>query len=150
MKAFRMCFVLLALVLLQALLEAQVTAIVGGTLINGTGAQPQPSAVVLINGKKITAVGTREAIRIPAGAKIIDATGKYIIPGLIDANVHLVLNPFPVWLGKFEGRFEEVAAESAQIELKNGVTTVFDTYGPLQPLLNVRDRIRHGDLLTPA
>src|SRR5262249_17863541 len=37
--------------------------------------------------------------------------------------------------------------EAAQLALKGGVTTVFDTWGPLQPLMNVRDRIRRGELL---
>ena len=37
--------------------------------------------------------------------------------------------------------------EAAQVSLANGVTTVFDSWGPLQPLLNVRDRIRRGEVV---
>ncbi|MBI4165457.1 MAG: amidohydrolase family protein [Acidobacteria bacterium] len=128
---------------------AQTTAIVGGSVIDGTGAPPQPNAIILIDGKKIVAIGKQGAINVPAGAKVIDASGKYIIPGLIDTNIHLFLTPAidQAWLGKYEGRFEEIAAEAAQLALKSGLTTVFDSWGPLQPLLNARDGIRRGELV---
>ena len=125
----------------------QTTAIVGATVIDGTGANPISNAVIVIAEKKIVSVGKKSEIQIPADAKVISEDGKFVIPGLIDTNVHLILNLSPAWLAKYDGRFEDVAAEAAQISLKNGVTTVFDSWGPLQPLLNVRDRIRSGALI---
>ncbi len=127
--------------------SAQTTAIVNATIIDGTGAAAKPHAVILIQGKRIVAVGPKAEVSVPPNAHAIDASGKYVIPGLIDTNVHLILNTAPEWLGKYEGRFDQVATEAAQIELKNGVTTVFDSWGPLQPLLDVRDRIRRGEVL---
>jgi len=135
------------LLLLSGISDAQSTAIVNATVIDGTGAPARPNTAVLIQAKKIIAVGPREKLNIPADANVIDGRGKYVIPGLIDTNVHLVLNTAPEWLGKYEGRFDQVATEAAQVELKNGVTTVFDSWGPLQPLLDVRDRIRRGELI---
>lgn len=86
-------------------------------------------------------------MRVPAGAREIDAAGKYIIPGLMDANVHLVLNMAIEFHGRYEGRYEDLIEEAAQVALKNGVTTVFDSWGPLQPLLNARERIKRGDVI---
>lgn len=135
------------LLLVSGVSFAQKVAIVGATVIDGTGAAPKPDSVILIDGKKIVAVGSRADVHIPDGAKVLDETGKYIMPGVIDTNVHLILNTSPAWLGKYEGRFDQVATEAAQLELKNGVTTLFDSWGPLQPLLDVRDRIRRGEVL---
>ena len=55
-------------------------------MIDGTGADPVAEATVLIEGSKITAVGRR--ILIPGGSQVIDATGKTVMPGLIDSHMH--------------------------------------------------------------
>ncbi len=65
-----------------------VMAIVHGTLIDGTGGEPVKNAVVLIQGQRIVAVGTAEAISIPHDAQIVDASGCSVLPGLINAHVH--------------------------------------------------------------
>src|SRR5262249_26097860 len=125
--------------------SAETIAITGATLIDGTGAAAIPDAVIVIDGNKITAVGPRASVRVPAGARQIDAAGKYVIPGLMDANVHLVLGSAIEFIVRYEGRYEDLIEEAAQVTLKNGLTTVFDSWGPLQPLLNVRDRIKRGE-----
>ena len=129
---------------------AQTVAIVGATVIDGTGAEPVKDAVLVIDGGKIAAVGPRASVAIPPGARQIDAAGKYVIPGLMDANVHLVLGSSIEFIVRYEGRYEDLIEEAAQVTLKNGVTTVFDSWGPLQPLLNVRDRIRRGETSAAA
>ena len=65
-------------------------ALVGGTLIDGTGQEPLTNAVLLIDGERITAVGENGEFDIPNEAKVIDVKGKTIIPGLIDAHLHFV------------------------------------------------------------
>jgi len=67
------------------------TAIVGGTVVDGNGGPPIADAVILIEGARVAAVGPRSAIPIPADARQIDAHGQWIVPGLIDTNVHLSL-----------------------------------------------------------
>lgn len=64
-------------------------ALVGGTLIDATGKPPTPDAVVLIQGDRIVAAGPRSSITIPTGARIVDVTGKFLLPGLWDMHAHL-------------------------------------------------------------
>ena len=115
-------------------------AIVGGTIIDGTGGAPIEHGVLVIQQQRIIAVGD-SSIAIPKGAKRVNATGKYVIPGLMDANVHLVLDTEPLTLARYEDRLDELALEAAQSSLKGGVTTVFDTWGPRVSLIKVRDAI---------
>src|SRR5258705_2167810 len=61
----------------------------GATLIDGTGAAPVPDAAVVIDGDRITAAGPRAALSWPADAEVIDARGRTLIPGIIDAHDHL-------------------------------------------------------------
>lgn len=64
-------------------------AITGGTIIDGTGPPPLQNGVVIVRGKRITYVGPKDKAVIPTDARQVDATGKWIIPGLIDMHVHL-------------------------------------------------------------
>ncbi len=123
---------------------AQTIAVTGGTVIDATGRPPMPDAVVLIKDGRIVAVGNAAAVTIPASANRIDARGKYVIPGLMDANLHLFLNIPLDDLIRLEDRYDEVVIEGAQIALKNGMTTVFDTWGPTAALIKARDRINAG------
>ena len=80
----------------------------------------------------------------PDGAERIDVSGKYIVPGLMDANVHLV--PWPSWtyiefLARYENNFQGITAEAAQIALKHGFTTVFDSMGLINPVYSYGDTI---------
>lgn len=124
---------------------AQTVAITGGTVIDGTGSAPVENAVVLIENGRIRAVGRTGDVTVPAGTTQIDARGKYIIPGLMDANLHLFLNLDLETLIKYEDRYHEIILEAAQIALQTGQTTVFDTWGPRAPLVKARDMIARGE-----
>jgi imidazolonepropionase-like amidohydrolase len=65
-------------------------AIVGATLWDGTGRAPVPNAVTLVRYDRIICAGSAGECIIPAGARVIDAQGQYLIPGLIDSHVHLL------------------------------------------------------------
>src|SRR5262245_14426661 len=120
-------------------------AIVGATVIDGTGSPPMRDAVILIEGERIVSV-TSGVPGVPEGAEVIPADGRYVIPGLMDANVHLYAGIVPDLLLDYEGRYAELVEEAAQVTLRAGVTTVFDTWGPLAPLTAVRDRIDRGEI----
>ena len=59
-------------------------------------ADPIENGTVLIDGGKITAVGTD--VEIPAGSEVIDASGKWVTPGLIDAHTHISVKGEPAWM----------------------------------------------------
>lgn len=117
----------------------------GATIIDGNGGAPLKDGTIAIDGGRIVAIGRN--VNIPAGgARRIDARGKFIIPGLMNANVHLFGAITLERLARHYDDFEGVIAEAAQVVLKNGLTTVFDTWGPRRPLMAVRDKINAGEL----
>src|SRR5713226_1704763 len=73
----------------QAREQSVVTVLDGGTLIDGTGKNPINNAVVVVEGGRIKAVGTKGQVTIPAGATLIKTDGRTILPGLIDGHIHL-------------------------------------------------------------
>ncbi len=125
-------------------------AIVGGTVIDGNGGPPLADAVLVVRDGRIVEIGPKSSTPLPRGASILDASGRFLTPGFIDTNVHLSLYGGHTGeryetLVRYHDRQEEVILESAQIQLKRGVTTVRDSYGVLPPLLAVRDRIERGE-----
>lgn len=63
-------------------------AIVGATLIDGTGDPARPNTTIVIAGDRLARIGPAASTPVPQGARVIQAAGKYIIPGLWDAHVH--------------------------------------------------------------
>jgi imidazolonepropionase-like amidohydrolase len=111
--------------------RAETLAIIGGTLIDGTGSEPLPdSALVIVKGR-IIAAGPRAKVKIPRGATKVDARGKTILPGLWDMHAH----------------FEQV--EWGPIYLAAGVTTVRDCGNEFEFLNSVRDAIQNDRGLGP-
>ena len=145
--AFHFIVVYISLLLLSGVVHAGESLVLrGATLIDGTGVPPLENSVIVIEGNEFTRIGSGNDITIPEGARIIDAEGKYIIPGMMDANIHLFRDVSIEFIARYEDRLELLIAEAAQIALKYGLTTVFDTWGPLQPLMNVRDRIEKNEI----
>jgi imidazolonepropionase-like amidohydrolase len=68
--------------------EPQPTTILGAKLIDGTSAEPIDDSVVVIEGTRIQAAGSRAETPVPKGGRIIDGTGKTVIPGLIELHAH--------------------------------------------------------------
>lgn len=107
---------------------AAVTAITGATVVDVDSGKTTPNAVVLIDGDRITAVGTAASVPVPAGARVVALPGKWLIPGLMNMHVHLGLK-LPGAAGA-ELLTETDAAETlrmasnARLSLLSGVTTV--------------------------
>ena len=118
-------------------------ALVGGNVIQATGEDPLMDVVLVMHEGRISYIGQNPGDL--SAYEIIDVTGKWITPGLIDTNVHLILSVVPEFYVKYEDQLEEIAIQSAQVGLKYGMTTMADTWGPLEPLLAARDRIRSGE-----
>ena len=128
-------------------------ALVGGTLINGLGGQPVQDSVILVEGDTITAVGTVDTLPVPPGYEVISTEAMSVLPGLWDMHVHLDINghaDYAHWHPTYMERFaSEIMPASAVQLLLAGVTTARDLGGPLEPSLEVRDRIAAGEIPGP-
>lgn len=69
--------------------SGSVVAFKGASMIDGTGAPPVPNSTVVIANGKVLFAGSSASVSIPAGAQVIDVTGKTIMPGLITNHAHL-------------------------------------------------------------
>ena len=124
-----------------------IVAIVGGTLIDGNGGPPVSNATVIVRGGRIELVG--QGITAPRGARVINAAGKFITPGFVDANVHVSIYSGLENFARYQDRFTDVVIEAAQRHLKVGVTTIRDSYGMIAPLAAARAAFREGRAVGP-
>lgn len=100
---------------------AKTIAIVGATLIDGTGKPPLSNATVVIKGNSILKVGPSGSLSIPKEAEIVDGKGLTLLPGLIDAHFHLNNNELP------------------NLVLQRGITSVRDPGAWIESYSAVRD-----------
>jgi imidazolonepropionase-like amidohydrolase len=107
-------------------------ALLGATLIDGSGGPPIAASAVVIRRGLIESVGSRADFQLPERTRELDVTGRWIMPGLVDAHVHLV-DPQA-----------GVARWSMARYLAWGVTTVRDMHGPLRSVLAVRQELDRG------
>ena len=131
-----------------------VSALVGGTLIDGFGGPVIRNSVILIEGERIKAVGQVGTLEVPAGAEVISTEGMSVLPGLWDMHVHLMINghaDYEHWDKTYPAQFEPVIMPaSAKQLLLAGVTSARDLGAPLEASINVRDRINAGKLPGPT
>lgn len=130
------------------------TLITGATLIDGTGAPPQPKQDVLVIGGRIASVGSEAARRAPEEARRFDASGTWIIPGLIDGHVHFFqtggLDARPDIVPHPTGRSYRDVVKLIRVRPEpylqsyvcSGVTAVVDPGGPMW-VFEIRDRRAH-------
>ncbi|WES64376.1 amidohydrolase family protein [Microbacter sp. GSS18] len=106
-------------------------AVVGADVWPGHGPDMLPDQTIVAADGVITAVGPRESTPVPVGARVIDAAGKYVIPGLADAHVHLTTNADESHYGPWSQFLNErTVQEMALHGIRNGLralTTGFTT-----------------------
>jgi imidazolonepropionase-like amidohydrolase len=100
------------------------------TIIDVTGGPPKPDMTVVITGDRITGLGEAGKVSVPQGGRVIDARGKFLIPGLWDMHVH--------WYSK----------DTLMLFTANGVTGIREMFGNPN-LLRWRDEIAEGSLQGP-
>jgi imidazolonepropionase-like amidohydrolase len=111
--------------------QTRPVAIVGGTLIDGTGRAPVDDAVVVFQSGRILEVGKRGEVAVPRGVQVIDAKGKTILPGLIDGHCH-----YWEWMG--------------ELYLAYGVTTCPDiNNSPTEWIIAQKEGIQKGKIRGP-
>src|SRR5262245_19629203 len=110
--------------------QERVLVLEGGTLIDGTDRAPVADAVVLVEGSRIKAVGTRGQVTYPSNANVIKLNGRTILPGLIDGHVHLRDWQLPMFL-------------------PYGVTTIADLHNDTAWSIAQREALKSGKITGP-
>jgi imidazolonepropionase-like amidohydrolase len=113
--------------------QTAVVAIRNVTVVPATGGPSIRSTTVLIRGDRIAAIGPADSVVIPAGARVVDGTGKFLLPGFIDMHVHL----------------SKTRASSMGLFVANGVTTVRDMGGDYEELRQWRREVTTGTRIGP-
>jgi len=103
-------------------------AITHVTVIDCTGAAPSPNSTVIIGNGHISGVGPSDRVTIPAGVRVIDGSGKFLIPGLWDMHGHLT----------------DATEDAFPLLILNGVTGVRDMGGDLAQIDRWRSEIDRG------
>ncbi len=101
-------------------------------LIDGLADHPQAGVSIVVEGERITRVNSGQ-VPTPAGAELIDLTGKTVVPGLIDTHVHATF----------------LDSESLPLFLAAGVTTARDVGGKLEKVKQLREDLKTGTKLGP-
>ena len=128
----------------------KIKAFIGGVLIDGKGSDPVRDSIVVVKGDTIEAAGERREYSIPDGACIIDAKGKTVMPGLIDAHVHFNgsrNHTFSERILPTPGLRLLRASEDAYDALKAGFTTMRCMHGA--QALDLKKAIDEGTIQGP-
>ena len=108
-------------------------------VIDATGSPVRPDMTVVVEGQRIVNLGKSGDVQIPKSAKVVDAAGKFLIPGLWDMHVHTI---FGDWIPKDENII-------LPLFVANGVTGVRDMGSDLEAVKQWRSQIAGGKLLGP-
>lgn len=119
---------------------AGVLVLTGAKLITMKGDEVIDDGVVVLDGNRIAAIGPRSAVAVPAGAKVMDMTGKTIMPGLIDAH----------WHGSMGA--DEIIPQRSWVNhaaLAFGVTTIHDPSNDSSEIFAHAELARAGRVVAP-
>jgi imidazolonepropionase-like amidohydrolase len=131
MKISRVCArVALATIAFISPVQAQSLLVHGGTLIDGTGRGVTPDAQILIRDGVIADIRSGGSLDNPAGVQVVEANGKFIIPGLIDSHIHY-------------------RDSNAELFLAHGITTVNDLGDPYHWQSALKKGLNSGQMFGP-
>ncbi len=123
-------------------------ALIGGRVIPADGTVIE-DGVVIFQAGIITAVGHRDKIKIPADAIRINVSGHSVIPGMIESNGHVTFDGQydhgSYWPLKYDQLYE-IGARNLVADLRQGITTIRDTFGPVEPMLQLKKSSNNGDI----
>jgi imidazolonepropionase-like amidohydrolase len=122
--------------------ENAALALIGATVIDGTGAPPIPDAVVIVEGERIVAVGPRARVSVPPGALRREIAGMTILPGLIDSHVHLGL---ALPQGQDPAQADTAVNSLLNEFLRYGVTSIRDLGDAYPWIVELARSVNSGD-----
>lgn len=118
-------------------------AIIGSTIIDGSGVEPVINGTILVHDKKIIKVGPADSVEVPPEATVIHAIGKFTMPGIIDSHVHVTPNQDVPNDVRINLRVGFNAINTLKQSLGAGVTTVVSIGGG-PPAVELTNAIKEG------
>ena len=115
-------------------------ALVGGTAITMDGAEVIPDATILVDRNRITAIGPSSQVPVPAGARRVDISGKYVMPGIIDVHAHIGTGSAGITPRSHWGFLANLAF---------GVTTMHDPSNDTEMVFSASELLKQGEVLGP-
>jgi len=140
MQGLKLGATVAALLAVSAPARAETTVLKNVTVIDGTGAAAKPNSAIVMTDGKIAYVGPVAGLKTPAGAKVQDLAGKFVMPGIIDSHVHVGMMHDVTQDEKYETP-ENVAAD-LKTYAAYGVTTVQVLGTDKDFVLGMRDQQR--------
>ena len=121
----------------NSIAQSQPLAFIHATVIDMTGAPPRPEMTVVVEGERIVEIGKTGKVKVPTTARIVDATGKFLIPGLWDMHVHTLIGDRPNYF--------------FPLFIANGVTGVREMGASLtfEQINQIRREVAAGKILGP-
>ena len=154
MKARSLLVAAAALALVTPAWADRALVLAGGTVIDGYGNPPLRNGVVVIEGERITAVGTVDTVAPPPDAEVVSTEGMTVLPGLWDLQVHvdrLGHGDERRWRETYAPIAERVVMPLATAQLlQAGVTSARAMPAPLRASVSVRNRIRDKRIPGPT
>jgi imidazolonepropionase-like amidohydrolase len=140
--------------LLSNTTDEKILVLEGATLIDGTGTTAKPNAVIIINDNRILEVTNESEYHNQYdnnnnyyhnhanNVKVINLTGKYVIPGLFDMHAHVA--------GVLDSSYNQTVSENTlKALLDNGITTIRNPGGPTKESVALRDGVATGQIKGP-
>lgn len=126
--------------------RGETLAIVGAKAYPAPSAPPVEDSVVLIVNGKIEKVDERQKVRVPVGAKVIDAAGLTVVAGFWNSHVHFTE---PQWQDAARQPAEKLTGQLQRMLTAYGFTTVFDIASVLENTTELRRRVESGEVSGP-
>jgi len=139
---------LLLLISSSMFAQQQPVALIGGRVIPVDGPAIEKGVVLFQNGT-ITSVGSLDNVPIPSNAIRINVEGKSVLPGMIESNGHVTFD------GQYDhgtywplnlDRLYQIGERNLMADLQQGITTLRDTFGPIDVMLQLKRSVAQGDI----
>lgn len=129
--------------------EGKTMVVRHATAFVGENLERQRDCTIEVRDGRITKVLTDGAGASPAGATVLDAAGKFVLPGFIEMHAHLLLHPWDKD-GNISPQFDRASSERfLRLLLAHGITTVRDPGAPTEAAVILRQRVADGKVIGP-
>jgi imidazolonepropionase-like amidohydrolase len=134
--------------------QREVLALTHARVLDGTGSPVVDDATILVKAGRVIRLGASATTAVPAGARVVDLSGRVVTPGFVDMHYHVTTGAMRYRrdaAGKLDSTYDRRLAERLlRVALSRGITTIRDPgASPIQPAIALRDAVDSGRVLGP-